>query len=379
MKVIIEAQGACVVNPRGIHVYAIELIRGLLKRESHKYGLAFFDYLGERGSRKLIKKRFSGLKTEVFECNDINYAYLNYDLAYLKKSYNDYIGTDADVFHITAPYTVPAKIRGQMIVTIHDMIPVLPFYGVLPYYNPYPEVAHNLQRICNNDATVIAVSHATKTDIVNYTDIPEERVHVVYSGIDHDTHFPQKNAEALKRLGVGARFFLCIGMAHEYRKNFERILQAFEIVAEKNDDVQLVSIGVHIPDNIKKLVANSEYKERIVLLQYVSDDEKRWLLSDTEALLYPSIYEGFGLPIVEAMACGAPVIASDTSSMPEAAGDCAILVDPYSVENMAHEMERVLNNQSLKTEVMPKGIAHSKKFTWEKTAEETEKVYSSRS
>jgi len=375
MKIIIEAQGACGVNPRGLNIYTIETIKALLKRSKYNYSLAFFDYLGERNNRKTIEDHFAGFNVDLIESRDMHYVFLNYELAYAEKSFNDYIKSDADVFHIPWVFHVPGKIKGRSVVTVHDLIPILPIYGVLQYSEPSIEFSYNLKRIKNINATVIAISHATKADIVKYTDIPEEKIHVVYCGINHDIHFPQKNEEAIKQLGATGRFFLCIGMMSDYRKNFERIVKAFEHVAEKNNDVTLVSTGASINPNIKKLVSESKFKDRIILLPYVSDDQKRWLLSSTEALLYPSLYEGFGLPVVEAMACGAPSITSNITSMPEAAGNAAILVDPYSIENMAHEMERILNNPSLRDELIPKGLAHSAKFTWERAAEETEKVY----
>lgn len=376
MKVIIEAQLVTVKTPRGMHVYAIEIIEALLKREKNEYGLAYFDYMGERNNRKCIEERYHGLNKYMFECNNMHYSYLNYDLAYYNKNYNDYINATSDVIHIPWTFNVPKNIIGNLVVTIHDLIPILPLYGVLPYGDPSIEFAHNLQRVQNDNTTVVAVSQATKADIVYYTNIPEENVHVVYNGINHDTHFPQKNIEVLRQLNVGERYFLCIGMMHESRKNFERIIKAFEIVAEKDNDIQLVSVGVvNMQHNINNLVGESKFKDRILLLPYVRNDQKRWLLSSAVALLYPSLYEGFGLPAVEAMACGAPVITSNNTSLPEAAGGAAILVDPYSIENMAYEMERLLNNSALSDELIQKGLLHSAQFTWERAAKETEKVY----
>jgi len=211
--------------------------------------------------------------------------------------------------------------------------------------------------------------------MVYYVDYPEENIFVIHNGIDKDIHFPESNGEVLKSFGISRPYYIYIGEMGEYRKNVFRIISAFEKEAEKNKDIQLVFAGYNRSTSLETVIGKSRFNDRIILTGYVTDEQKRALLSDAVALLFPSLYEGFGLPIIEAMACGCPVITSNISSMPEVAGDAALLIDPYNVEQLAYEMERVLEFSSLRNELIERGFKNCERFSWEKCAVETEKVY----
>ena len=122
-------------------------------------------------------------------------------------------------------------------------------------------------------------------------------------------------------------------------------------------------------------ISSSSSSSRIIMCGYVTNEQKRALMSGALVFVFPSLYDGFGLPVLEAMACGCPVITSNASSLPEVAGDAGILVNPLDIEQIASEIERVINSDSLRAELRKKGFEQSKLFSWDKTAEKTEEIY----
>ena len=165
--------------------------------------------------------------------------------------------------------------------------------------------------------------------------------------------------------------------AIDIRKGIDIILEAYHAMQRTFPEIGLVIAGAvdegysTLPRQMWELSSSP----KVLLVGYVTDDQKRALMSGAELFLFPSKYEGFGLPILEAMACGCPVITSNVSSMPEVAGDAGILIDPYSAEELAHEIERVLGSESLRSELRKRGLAQAAKFSWDKTAEQTEAVF----
>jgi glycosyltransferase involved in cell wall biosynthesis len=224
--------------------------------------------------------------------------------------------------------------------------------------------------------TVIADSHATKNDIINYLNINPDNVHVIHLAHDATVCYPEKNETILQTLGVTSPYVLYLA-AIDSRKGIDVIIDAFAHVSRSFPEIKLVISGVVHSDYIvlTQQIQDFAIGKNVVFTGYVTDNEKRVLMSNAEVFLFPSKYEGFGLPILEAMACGCPVITSNTSSMPEVAGDACILINPYNAEELAHELERVLNSKMLRMELREKGFAQANKFSWDKTAEQTEAVF----
>lgn len=173
-------------------------------------------------------------------------------------------------------------------------------------------------------------------------------------------------------------FLLFIGTM-DPRKNLSRLVQAFDHVADRYANLRLVLVGHDTGTDlaIAAAVDASPHRARIQRIGFISDDQKQRLLRACAALVYPSLYEGFGLPVLEGMAAGAPVITSNTSSMPEVAGDAAICVDPTSVIDIARQIERVLGDEALRQTLIQAGAVRVRQFTWRKTAESTYSVYES--
>jgi glycosyltransferase involved in cell wall biosynthesis len=376
MKVILEAQWACTETPRGIQSYTIQIINHLLRRNAYNYELIFFDENRERNNRQWIEKYFGKYNVHIHECNTINYreTWLSKDL-YKEKSYNDYTGAKGDVFHFSNLISIPDNLSGKMVVTIHDVLQLrYPDY----YHHKTSEMFRlNIERLNRMQPIVITDSEAAKKDILYFSDIPEEKIHVIPLAHSMDNCFYKNNPDILTKLGIDSPYLLFLS-AIAKNKNLCRIVEAFESLAERFPNIKLVVAGglAFLPDSsaISK-IENSPFASRIVMTGYVSDEQKHTLYSNALAFLFPSLCEGFGLPILEAMSCGCPVITSNISSMPEVAGDAAILVDSYNTEQLVHEIEQVISSESLRKELRLKGLERCKMFSWDKTAEMTENVY----
>ena len=388
MKVNIEAQWACVKrkNLRGIPYYIINVVKSLAARERNDYSISFFDFDKERDNRSYIDEYF-GMealrKLSVFECNSLNYKTIidacasGVHTAYDTIPYSSYIGADADVFHFPSHQALPLNVPGRMVVTVHDTLLFLPKHADL-YGRESRMAFENIMRYITHrkDVILIAVSQSTKNDIQFYTDISPKRIIIVPEAYDRATHFPERNDEMLSAMGIDAPFLLYLG-GLDFRKGIIDILDSFEMLKPKYRELKLVLAGYLSPTvtPIIDRLSNYRFIKDVIMPGFVSDDQKRALLSSALVFLFPSEYEGFGLPVLEAMACGSPVITSNVSSLPEVGGSAALYVTPNAPEQLTAEIERLLNSEGLRRECIEKGFEHVCGFSWDKTAELTEEVY----
>lgn len=223
--------------------------------------------------------------------------------------------------------------------------------------------------ILRRSAAIVAVSEATKLDIVKTFGISPEKVHVVYNGYDSGRfHCYVDPMPVLKRRGIEReKYFLFVGSILRH-KNIVRLIQAF---ARQDTSMSLVIAGSCKDPGYLEEVMNTSAglgSGRVRYLEYVSDDDLPSLYSGAVAFVLPSLHEGFGVPIIEAMACGTPVITSNCSAMPEVAGDAALLVDPYSVESIAYAMCELLSNPLLVKKLKVAGFERAQHFRWTNSA-----------
>ncbi|MCM8761941.1 MAG: glycosyltransferase family 4 protein [Candidatus Omnitrophica bacterium] len=268
-------------------------------------------------------------------------------------------------------------LTAKRVVTIHDIIPLLSdIYANLLIPEEYKKGRKFLMDALFKSDRIITVSYASKNDMIKYLSIDPSSVSVIYLGKDEIFYPREKRNDMLDKYKISKKFILSSPVVPS-RKNFARILLSFEKI-RKNNDCQIVSFG-----KIKKYGEwfkiferlPSDIKEDIIFTGYVPVEDLPYLYSAAEFFIYPSLYEGFGLPVLEAMACGCPVITSNTSSLTEVAGDAGILINPYNVDEMAENMERLLSDEKLRERLKVKGLERAKQFTWERTAKETIKVY----
>ncbi len=181
----------------------------------------------------------------------------------------------------------------------------------------------------------------------------------------------------LERLGFKFPYILYIGSL-EPRKNLLRLLEAYNQLLDWSSHWHLVIVGarnIWKSEPLEKFVGEHNLQSHIHFPGYIPDDELPALYNGADLFVFPSLYEGFGLPVLESMACGTPVVTSNTSSLPEVAGDAALLVDPYNVEEIAGAMQLILSDVEFAIDLRSRGLERAKKFTWEKTASQTIAVY----
>ncbi len=221
---------------------------------------------------------------------------------------------------------------------------------------------------------LIAVSETTKRDLIELLDVEPARIRVVAHGVGAE-FAPASDAEiaAIRaRYELGPQAILAVGTIQP-RKNLDRLIQAFERIAARNPSVQLVLCGSSGWKNeqiLHRAVA-SPFHQRIRYIGYIPDAELPTLYSSAAVLAFPSLYEGFGMPALESMACGTPVVAADRSSLPEICGDAVLLVDPFDSESIASGIDRVLSDEDLRSELTARGKRRARQFRWRDCAERT--------
>lgn len=277
---------------------------------------------------------------------------------------------NADVVH-SPTLLVPPRGRCPLVVTVLDLICVL-----FPHYQPLKPrlIAQTALRRAVKDAdALIAISEHTKQDLMRLMNVPEDRIFV--TPLAADPRFaPQADQSALARHGIDAPYALYVGRL-ESHKNIGLLLRAF--AALNHTEAKLVLVGTKgwLYDEMITTLKQLELEERVVVAGFVADEDLPALYTHAHAFVYPSRYEGFGLPVLEAMQCGAPVITTNVSSLPEVAGDAAILVSPDDVEGLTQALGRLFSEPNLRAEMRGRGLAQAARFSWQKTAQMTADVY----
>jgi glycosyltransferase involved in cell wall biosynthesis len=281
------------------------------------------------------------------------------------------------LLHCPANY-VPLIQPCPTVVTVHDMVLSLHDEGEtrnqLFYWRQLMPMA------LRKAARIITVSHHSKRDIVNLLDIPEDRVRVIHSGVD--SFFKRLDDETVQKglaaLGLQAGYVFMLG-ASSPRKNIECAVKAFIQLKKQGFSPKLVLTcgNAVFAEKLRNLLAGAGLLGEVAFLPHVSPEDLRVLYNGALSFLYPSLYEGFGFPILEAMACGTTVVTSDTSSMPEVAGDAALLVEPTDPKAIAEALAKIAQSPALGSDLRLKGQLRARDFRWAKAARETLAVYDS--
>ncbi|MFT7588539.1 MAG: glycosyltransferase involved in cell wall biosynthesis [Limisphaerales bacterium] len=237
---------------------------------------------------------------------------------------------------------------------------------VKQFYTRYsPQYANHAKRIGT-------VSEATKKDIISKYKIAPEKIDVLYNGAGNLFRVlnDEEKLQARKSFTAGSRYFVYVGSLNP-RKNLERLFQAFDAYSKSSPNgFKLLVVGrmAWKSGPIQKALEKMEFADSVVLTGHLAPEKLALAIGGAEAMVYPSLFEGFGIPILEAFTADVPVITSNISSMPEVAGDAAILVDPYSVDAIKDAMLQLENTPNLRTKLIAKGQVQSQKFSWDQTA-----------
>ncbi len=278
-----------------------------------------------------------------------------------------------ELFHALA-YVGPLLTRKPAVVTVHDLS-----------FLRNPERFHFANRAylqlftalsVKRAQRVIAVSQHTKKDVMKVYGLPADKIDVVYSGLD--AHFKRSPAQAIEEFraarGLPEKFILYLGTI-EPRKNLSTLIRAYAKVRPAG--IKLVCAGGRgwMYEDIFQTVDELRISREVIFPGFLPEDDLPLWYSAADVFIYPSAYEGFGLPVIEALACGAPTITTDASSLPEAAGEAALLVPPDDIAALADALARLLNDSALQTELAARGPKQAARFSWREAACQTARVY----
>ena len=296
-------------------------------------------------------------------------------LAHFARLPQDRLFPSVDLFHAT-DHLLPWLSCVKSVFTLHDLTFCLHSQMHSSWNRWFLTLM--VPRFLRAANAVIADSECTKGDATRLYGIDEAKIKVIYPGVKARFHpADSETIEAARaRYSLPERFILFVGTI-EPRKNLNTLLEAYQALRSRGSNFNLVIVGKTgwLYESLFRRLRELGVEGEVAFPGFIPDVDLPALYSAADLFVFPSLYEGFGLPPLEAMACGTPVIVSDTSSLPEVVGDAGLLVDPYDVKGLAIAIERVLTDAQLQTEMRTKGLERAKQFTWEKAARETLAVY----
>mgnify|MGYP000869658327 CR=1 FL=1 len=284
---------------------------------------------------------------------------------------------DATLYHATEHLLMPLP-GCPTVLTVHDLI-----YRLFPQHHKrlnYWYLNAAMPLFVRRAGAIITISEATKRDVIRHYRVPADKIHVIYEaaapGFAPST--PEAVSRARARYGLPERYLLSVGTI-EPRKNLPRVLQALEQVRARGVEVGWVIVGSKgwLYEGFLAQLEGSPARAAVRLPGYVPDADLPAVYGGAEALVMASVYEGFGLPILEAMACGTPVVSSNASSLPELGGDAARYFDPCRADELAEAIAAVAQDRALRDEMSHRGLAQAARFSWATAAEQTMALYAS--
>jgi glycosyltransferase involved in cell wall biosynthesis len=348
----------------GIGRYAYNLINSLTKIDAkNQYSL-------------YVQRGFWHTNRRVPRFNAKNFKV---KIDFFKKGIDRTIG-DFDLYHSPSMDLINIK-KAKVVVTVHDLV-----------YKAYPEghtqetirlTEEHFQSFIPRATKIICCSKNTVNDLKKYFNVEDRRIRLVYQGVDKDVFYPlsAQARQAVKakfiQRGVSEPYILFVGTI-EPRKNLMNLMEAFRLLKEsKKFSGKLVVVGMlgWKSEGLVERIQKMNLVQDVIFLGFVSNDELRELYNLAEIFAFPSCYEGFGYPILEAFSCGAAVVTSNTASCPEIAQDAAVLVNPHDPQSIAQALTKVIQDPVFKSSLQQKGLARCQDFSYEKTASETLQVY----
>jgi glycosyltransferase involved in cell wall biosynthesis len=363
MKIAIDIRSAG-GEKTGKGFYTFHMLQALLKidQENHytlytKDGIAGFHHF-----KNVTIKRFSGR-----------------GLIWHFKVIRDLEKTQPDIFWAPSSYIIPALTSNKIktILTVHDLVA----FHFPTRHNKKATIVEKLflKRALKKANTVLSVSDNTKKDLLDkFNFLEKNNIHTIYCSASEK--FKPLDASELKEFAkktkLPQKFFLAVGTI-EPRKNYKKLIQAFKRISDHYPNYHLIVVGKEgwQYEEVYDEICAHYLQKKVHFLGYLSNKSLVSLYNLAQALVFPSIYEGFGIPPLEAMKCGCPVISSQVSSIPEVVGDAAILIDPENEEVIARAMERIICAPKEVIRLREKGILQSKKFSWEKSAKRLLALY----
>ena len=366
-KISLEVQWA-VGKKTGVGWYIFNIVKGLVQNNKNDYTAEFINFMNRHNVKEQIN-----YDVKIKQNKFIPYKVYDILTQKLKISHNFLLGTKSDIYHFFN-FTIPKNIKGKVIITIYDTV----FFSA-------PETMGDMKAIseykyaAERSDLILTISESAKSDIIKYFNVDEKKIEIVTPGIDLEKYLHNYTDMELenvrKKYKLPENYILYLGTI-EPRKNIERTIKAFiKYKKEVKDDLKFVIVGGKgwKYDNIMKLIESMGTD--IILTGYIDEEDKIPIYKLAQLFAFPSLYEGFGMPVLEAMAAGVPVVTSNVSSLPEVAGDAAILVDPLNEDEIFEAYKKILSDKKLQLEMIEKGLEQAKKFEWKESAKVLEQIY----
>ncbi|MDO9399797.1 MAG: glycosyltransferase family 1 protein [bacterium] len=404
MKIGIDIRTLMDVQYSGVSEYTLNLIKEILKLDNQNEYQLFYNSFGNcpnipefnAKNVKLVKYNYPNKILNYLLFKFLNYPKIDRDLGVdvFFMPHINFIGLSSCHCE-SCNQGVAICVGAKKIIAVHD----LSFLRNPEFFSLRKNFWHrtiNVKKLLKRFDQIIAVSENTKRDIMELCDIDSEKIKVIYSGVGEeykpiikDTECPighsvseaieeKKLDEVKQKYNLPEKFILFLGTV-EPRKNIEGVIMAYNQLRINNYELKNVKLIIAggkgwKSDNIYKEWEQSKFKDDIKFLDYVASEDKAYLYNLASVFIYPSFYEGFGFPFLEAMACGTPVISSYSSSLPEIVGNAGLLVNPYNVVDIANALEQILSQKELREKLIKKGLEQASKFEWNKSATEYLKI-----
>ncbi|MBP5433948.1 glycosyltransferase family 1 protein [Ruminococcus sp.] len=342
----------------------------------NKYEYSFFTSGDEERVKRVNKLAGKGIKLNTSKFSGFAYRAVS---TFLPVPYSFFFGRKSDITHFFN-YIVPPFVHGKKVVTVHDMV-YKSFPGTVRGRTKYM-LDIGLKCSMKRADLIVTDSEFSKAEIIKYFPRYENKIRVVPCGVDlerfHPCDAPERIPVVKKSLGIEGDYFLYVGTI-EPRKNLERLITAYSVFIKKagGSAPKLVLAGGKgwLDQGIYGKVEKFGLADRIIFTKYVPSEDMNPLMCGALAFVFPSLYEGFGMPPLEAMACGVPVLASGEASLPEVTGDCAVICNAYDTKSIADGMYRLYCDEDLRTELGRKGLQRAQSFTWKRSAKMLMEVY----
>lgn len=362
----------------GVEEYTLSLLEGLFEADQENEYILFFNAWKKNVPDFVLEcaTKYPRVTLKAFRFPN---KLLNLSLWYLHFPKLDRLVGGTDIFFLPNLNFAAVSERTKLVVTAHDLSFEL-FPETFSWKRRIWHFFINFRRLALSADRVIAVSQSTKDDLVAQYGVRQENISVIRSGIGKQFRAMSRNESDLVRVQekyhLPYKFILSLA-TFEPRKNILALIQSYEALERLGhpvfDKYSLVIAGTEgwKCDEVFEAIAHSPYKERIVQTGFIADEDKAALYNLAGVFVYPSLYEGFGFPPLEAMACGVPVIVSHSSSLPEIVGDAGVLIDPYQPEELFQALQQVLLNQELTDALRQKSVERAALFSWDKTVQST--------
>ena len=366
-KISLELQWA-VGKKTGVGWYIYNIVKELSKSDRNDYIAEFINFMGRHDVKGQID-----YDIKIKQNKMLTYTMYNFLTKKLNIRHNLIFGTKSDIYHFFN-FTIPKNIKGKVINTIYDTV----FISAPETMGDRKELEEYKYGAQKSDL-IITISESAKNDIIKNLGVNEDKIEIVHPGIDLENYSQKYKKEELERIrkkyNLPSEYILYLGTI-EPRKNIERIIKAFIKYKEKvDDDLKFVIVGKKgwKYENIMKLIESMGTD--IIITGYIDEEDKIPIYKLAQFFTFPSLYEGFGMPVLEAMAAGVPVVTSNVSSLPEVAGDAAILVDPLNEDEIFEAYKKIRSDSNYREEMIQKGYEQAKKYQWKYSAKKLEEIY----